>query len=321
MFTAASLDMLLWGLVKTHKTSVRFFDHVERGWSVLQVDWIMSYWCIWYMGCRWFDMNQSWLSHWTMNLLLVIIIISAFVCRMTIRLRAAFSTPFILQTQLHGFEAAPRHNEGPVGLVFNWWLQSNYTIPFFGRHSPYRYMHSQAFINHQQWKTVALLSHVAKVLDSRVGSRALKWPVAVYWSPCQKCAVGIFDCSFGWWLLLFALVFLAGLKQKNSTKKKTDPSLNRSIGAQWAQGSTKRCAQIDFGKFVGKVPTRRLVHSASSFLWRRWNPTSDIRWWSTMNCYVRLKVEALGEHVSLETELVYMLKDPACLQGISIPRR
>lgn len=155
-----------------------------------------------------------------MNLLLVIIIISAFVCRMTIRLRAAFSTPFILQTQLHGFEAAPRHNEGPVGLVFNWWLQSNYTIPFFGRHSPYRYMHSQAFINHQQWKTVALLSHVAKVLDSRVGSRALKWPVAVYWSPCQKCAVGIFDCSFGWWLLLFALVFLAGLKQKNSTKKK-----------------------------------------------------------------------------------------------------
>lgn len=131
MFTAASLDMLLWGLVKTHKTSVRFFDHVERGWSVLQVDWIMSYWCIWYMGCRWFDMNQSWLSHWTMNLLLVIIIISAFVCRMTIRLRAAFSTPFILQTQLHGFEAGPRHNEGPVGLVFNWWLQSNYTIPFF----------------------------------------------------------------------------------------------------------------------------------------------------------------------------------------------
>ena len=111
---------------------------------------------------------------------------------------------------------------------------------FFGRHSPYQCMHSQAFINHQQWKTVATL--VVPILTK-------VWKFQGWFQGTQMasgcllkliCAVGIFDCSFGWWLLLFALVFLAGLKKKQY--KKTDPSLNRSIGAQWAQGSTKRCA-------------------------------------------------------------------------------
>lgn len=67
-------------------------------------------------------------------------------------------------------------------------------------------------------------------------------------------------CSRNLWLYWFSWQD----SNKKTVQKKTDPSLNRSIGAQWAQGSTKRCAQIDFGKFVGKVPTRRLVHSASS---------------------------------------------------------
>lgn len=65
-----------------------------------------------------FDMNQSWLAYWTMNLLLVILI-SLFTTPYRPKMTACsvtFSTPFILQTQL-GFEAGPRHNLGPVGLV------------------------------------------------------------------------------------------------------------------------------------------------------------------------------------------------------------